>query len=264
VLLLLGLFCIARSTRIRRALPALALAGLGTAAASETITLMLGTAGNDTLTGTLGADTINGLGGADLMIGLSGNDTYIVNTEWDEVVEQSGEGSDTVRASSGSYLLPANVEKLVLTGTKDGFGIGNDLGNRIIGTPAITPSTGDAGKMTLLCRAGPDLFRFQEQTEPPLSAEASATKTDSETGESLNHGRTGGYRRSAFLHYTRLCPPAFEVRASGEAHLRQGIPRNVFAEASHRHIIVAEFAQRLPGIGFSTALPLHLPPGCSC
>src|SRR5690349_17000566 len=89
-------------------LPAFVLAVICPDVVSETITIIPGTAGHDTLTGTLGADTINGRGGADLMIGLSGNDTYVVNTEWDEIVEQAGEGTDTVRAMPG-YLLPANV-----------------------------------------------------------------------------------------------------------------------------------------------------------
>jgi Ca2+-binding RTX toxin-like protein len=130
---------------------------------SETITIILGTAGNDTLTGTLGADMINGKGGADLMIGLTGNDTYVVNTEADEVVEQMGEGTDTIRTPPASYTfspLPANVENLVLTGTKDGSGVGNELANRIIGNSGNNTLLGGAGNDTLTGGAGSDIFKF--------------------------------------------------------------------------------------------------------
>jgi uncharacterized delta-60 repeat protein len=192
LLLLVGLFCVARVTRVGRTLPAVVLAGFGTVAVSEAITLILGTAGNDTLTGTLAGDTINGLGGADLMIGLSGNDTYIVNTQWDEVVEQVDEGIDTIRASSGSYSLPANVERLVLTGTKEGSGIGNGLDNRIIGNSAYNTLNGGSGKDALTGGPGSDLFRFT--TKP--NASNVARLTDFDVAEDL-----------IGLHYTAF--PAF-------------------------------------------------------
>jgi hypothetical protein len=49
------------------------------------------------------------------MIGGAGNDTYLVDDTGDLIAENSGEGTDLVRASV-SYTLAANVENLTLTG----------------------------------------------------------------------------------------------------------------------------------------------------
>src|SRR5439155_4350277 len=72
------------------------------------------TLGN-TLVGNSAANVLDGAGGADAMLGGAGDDTYIVNSTADAVIENAGEGLDTVR-SSVSFVLPANVENLVLTG----------------------------------------------------------------------------------------------------------------------------------------------------
>ncbi len=94
-------------------------------------------------TGTSGADVINGTTGADVLTGLAGNDTYTVNHVDDEVVEKKNEGTDTVVASV-SYVLPANVENLTLTGTALAGG-GNTLANVIIGNAGTNILAADAG-----------------------------------------------------------------------------------------------------------------------
>ena len=96
-----------------------------------------GGSGNDTLHGDAGDDTLQGRAGDDSMTGGAGSDLYYVDSSNDAIVENAGEGTDTVRASH-TYTLPANVENGIVSA---GFGVvalaGNDLAN------SLTGSTGD-------------------------------------------------------------------------------------------------------------------------
>src|SRR6185369_7716383 len=114
-----------------------------------------GTGGADTLIGGTGNDYLNGLAGADQMRGGQGDDTYVVDNVGDVVIENANEGFDTVNASI-TYTLPANAERLVLTGTSPINGTGNGLGNVLIGNAANNQLTGGAGNDTLDGRAGDD------------------------------------------------------------------------------------------------------------
>jgi Ca2+-binding RTX toxin-like protein len=71
-----------------------------------------GTANNDMLNAGGGADVLKSGGGSDEMIGGAGNDTYYADGN-DDVVEDGGEGTDTVVAE-GDYRLEDNVENLTL------------------------------------------------------------------------------------------------------------------------------------------------------
>ena len=57
---------------------------------------IFGFAGNDTLNGLGGNDTLDGGTGNDSMAGGTGDDTYVVDSVSDAVVENPGEGIDTV------------------------------------------------------------------------------------------------------------------------------------------------------------------------
>ena len=96
---------------------------------------LVGTSGGDTLTGGSGNDTLDGLGGADLMIGKAGNDIYYVDDSGDQVIENSGEGTDEVRTALADYTLPDNVENLTATATAAGQILrGNALDNIVTGS----------------------------------------------------------------------------------------------------------------------------------
>ncbi|WP_018045660.1 calcium-binding protein [Methylobacterium sp. 88A] len=113
--------------------------------------------GDDTLRGGIGDDTLDGGAGNDTMIGGAGDDTYIVDSAGDKVVEDAGEGDDTVR-SSVTYTLPDNVENLVLTGTGDIDGTGNALDNSIVGNGGDNRLDGGAGNDRLTGRGGDDVL----------------------------------------------------------------------------------------------------------
>ena len=66
------------------------------------------------------------------MTGGTGNDAYVVDNSIDQVVENVGEGNDTVFTSI-DYRLTANVDNLVMQGGADLQGFGNGEVNAIIG-----------------------------------------------------------------------------------------------------------------------------------
>jgi serralysin len=116
---------------------------------------LYGAGGNDSLMGRDGNDKLDGGSGADNMAGGRGDDTYTVNSTADKVVEADAQGTDTIY-SSVSYALPANVEKLVLTGTANISGYGNTLANTITGNSGANTLHGRSGNDTIVGGAGHD------------------------------------------------------------------------------------------------------------
>ena len=109
-----------------------------------------GGAGNDTLNGGLGADTLSG--------GL-GDDSYAVDNVGDLVMENMGEGNDSV-TSSISWTLSANLENLSLIGAAAINGMGNAEVNVVTGNAAANRLDGAAGADTLIGGAGADTYVF--------------------------------------------------------------------------------------------------------
>jgi Ca2+-binding RTX toxin-like protein len=105
------------------------------------------------------ADTMRGTAGIDTLAAGLGDDTYYVNDKGDLVVEYANGGIDTVHAGV-SYVLPDNVENLVLDGAARLDGGGNRLDNVITGNAANNVLAGGGGKDTLDGAAGHDTARF--------------------------------------------------------------------------------------------------------
>ena len=115
-----------------------------------------GEAGNDTLIGGSGDDSLDGGVGADLMQGGAGHDYYTVDDIGDTVQEAPEAGSYDRVYSSISYVLPAEVEYLHLTGTADIDATGNGLANFLTGNSGNNHLHGGAGNDTLHAGDGDD------------------------------------------------------------------------------------------------------------
>lgn len=125
--------------------------------------ILTGAGGADTLSGGDGADTLLGGDGADKLVGGlgvdrfeggAGNDYYVVDDPRELIVEATGAGDDLV-ASSASYTLGANVERLSLgAGAIDG--VGNGLANSLKGGAGANRLNGLGGNDTLAGMDGAD------------------------------------------------------------------------------------------------------------
>jgi Ca2+-binding RTX toxin-like protein len=123
--------------------------------------------GNDTLRGGTGNNTLNGDAGndwlyssassVDNLAGGSGDDLYEVLNGLSTIVENAGEGTDTV-FTNVNYTLAANVENMYLFGSFNGTGNAGD--NTIVGYGAgDNLIDGGAGNDILLGGDGNDTLR---------------------------------------------------------------------------------------------------------
>jgi Ca2+-binding RTX toxin-like protein len=101
---------------------------------------------DETLSGLDGDDIVDGQQGIDTMIGGAGDDLYRVMNLDDAIVENAGEGHDTVHIWA-SYTMDANVEDLFM----QGFGFlnlsanGNILDNYMEGNGGLNTLDGGGG-----------------------------------------------------------------------------------------------------------------------
>lgn len=146
-------------------------------AAGETDNNFLyGGAGNDTIIGGLGNDYIDGGAGADEMEGGQGNDTYVVNSVNDVILEQAGEGYDSV-TSSANYILNANIEELRLVEGYTINGTGNSLDNRLIGNSRDNILDGVTGADTMMGGLGNDTYYVDNAGDRVIESALEGTDT---------------------------------------------------------------------------------------
>lgn len=133
-------------------------------AGNELNNVLIGNSGNNILTGKAGNDSLDAGLGVDVLAGGTGDDTYYVMDREDVLIEQVGEGIDTV-VSSVSYTLGENFERLVLDGLDDIDGTGNDLDNVLFGNAGNNKLYGGGGYDTLVGGAGDDFYIITDNTE---------------------------------------------------------------------------------------------------
>lgn len=108
-----------------------------------------GTAANDFFAGGAGRVT---------MAGGAGDDTYIVNHSYDLLAENPTAGIDTASVWATSFVLPANVENLVLEGSWGQSGTGNGLGNIVRSRSGADTLDGAGGNDLLIGGGGRDKY----------------------------------------------------------------------------------------------------------
>ncbi len=115
-------------------------------------------AGNQSLSGGAGNDTLVGGAGIDTLTGGAGNDSYEVEGA-DVVVEAADGGTSDLVLATASFVLPAEVEALWLSGSADIDGTGNAGANFLLGNAGANRLDGGAGSDTLAGGDGADTFR---------------------------------------------------------------------------------------------------------
>ena len=133
--------------------------GSRTPSAAAATTCWIGNSRQNTLRGGEGHDRLDGLmdGYVDNLIGGNGNDTYSV-TEYENVIEFEGGGTDTIETASTVFFLQDNVENLRYSGNTDAslYFVGNGLDNTIEGHAGDDYLFGDNGNDTFKGGGGAD------------------------------------------------------------------------------------------------------------
>ena len=116
--------------------------------------------------GNFGDNVLNGNGGADTLIGLRGNDTYAIADANAVIVENVGEGTDTV-FTTVSYALTGTAEVETLSfadqqGTANLNLIGNQYNQQVVGNFGNNVLNGNGGIDTLIGLKGDDIYAIDD------------------------------------------------------------------------------------------------------
>lgn len=148
--------------------------------------LLFGGTGADFLVGLAGNDTLDGESGADTMAGGTGNDTFIIDNVSDRLVENVGEGFDTVE-----IRLPGNVAFTLAPGVEvetlvrpPGFftglptyTVGNEFTQTIVGNEGFNRLAGGGGADTLNGQGGDDIYDISDGGETIVEGAGGGTDT---------------------------------------------------------------------------------------
>ncbi|MGE5505385.1 MAG: beta strand repeat-containing protein, partial [Actinomycetota bacterium] len=122
--------------------------------------VLVGTA-HSTLIGGGGNDILTAKGASNTLIGGAGDDIYIVKDVGNVVTEKAGEGADEIQTTLNSYSIASiYVENLSFIGEGDFIGVGNTLGNTLVGGAGNDTLTGGGGADFLVGGQGGDTVSY--------------------------------------------------------------------------------------------------------
>ncbi|MFK4576642.1 cadherin-like domain-containing protein [Bradyrhizobium ottawaense] len=154
-----------------------------------------GTATDQYVYGTAMNDNLKAGGTGNTLIGGAGDDTYVVGAANTTIIENPGEGVDTVQVWGVSYTLPSNVENLTLM--QGGLtGTGNDLANRMVGSSGNDILNGAGGDDWLFGGEGNDTFVYGKGSGHDTIADFHVYTTSTAEHDKLLFK---GYDASAYL-----------------------------------------------------------------
>jgi trimeric autotransporter adhesin len=114
-------------------------------------------------TGNATADTLTSNSGVDTLIGGTGNDVFILNNSSDVVQDTTTSTSNTVQASF-SYVLPTNVNSLILTGTFALTGTANTGADTLSSNTGLDTLVGSSGNDTFVINNSSDVIQDTSTT----------------------------------------------------------------------------------------------------
>jgi Ca2+-binding RTX toxin-like protein len=125
-----------------------------------------------TLTGLDTDDLLLGTAGTDVLMGGNGNDTYVVTNASDVVVENAGQGSDTVYATVSYQLMPGSeVERLSTIDWSQTTAInltGNAFSNLLEGNAGVNVLNGGGGADVMHGFGGDDIYVVDNAGDQPV------------------------------------------------------------------------------------------------
>ncbi|NGZ29275.1 MAG: calcium-binding protein, partial [Magnetococcales bacterium] len=183
--------------------------------ASNTLT---GNDANNRLEGGEGADSLVGGAGKDTLVGGAGDDWYEVDNAGDVLVEEDGNGVDTVQVNltTGTYTLASEFENATLLGTFTTHLTGNSGNNLLTGNSAANILDGGAGADILVGGLGGDTYLVDDVLDQVV--ESSSLVTEMDTVQSFVDWTLG----SNLENLTLLGKNSLQATGNGLANLLTG------------------------------------------